>query len=346
MSLRNGLSRALGWGRKVNLPTCSQPIVSQRFLSSDQTSDDFRRTPSSYRTFPNFQVNMKDKPPLVKAPRFVVFANIVLDGQTHNKKSYAAKDPFEEETGQSFMDVYEGTVMAASAVTEALSQENPDEGNVTSMMTEEMAERLTPWLGLAPDDHINSRDLISMPARDILLSYLDNMSKNGQGEYTALLVTYSFPAYGFMVRKLQENRARVEEFQAGSQERVKGLSMSEAREVTADIRKEANEFGKTLFRADPWFAYHPVVVSNFHFVRRDGTWLLDGISMADTKGVLNKFSHFKWKGRMSMALKMRWIDGVFIKSLRFDYITDLMIGCSIFAALTMPFFDPNLITNI
>ena len=65
---------------------------------------------------------MKDKPPLVKAPRFVVFANIVLDGQTHNKKSYASKDPFEEETGQSFMDVYEGTVMAASAVTEALSQ--------------------------------------------------------------------------------------------------------------------------------------------------------------------------------------------------------------------------------
>ena len=42
----------------------------------------------------------------------------------------------------------------------------------------------------------------------------------------------------------QENRARVEEFQAGSRERVKGLSMSEAREVTADIRKEANEFGK------------------------------------------------------------------------------------------------------
>ena len=82
-------------------------------------------------------------------------------------------------------------------------QENPDEGNVTSMMTEEMAERLTPWLGLAPDDHTNGRDLISMPARDILLSYLDNMSKNGQGEYTALLVTYSFPAYGFMVRKLQ-----------------------------------------------------------------------------------------------------------------------------------------------
>ena len=65
---------------------------------------------------------MKDKPPLVKAPRFVVFANIVLDGQTHNKKSYAAKEPFEVETGQSFMDVYEGTVMAASAVTEALSQ--------------------------------------------------------------------------------------------------------------------------------------------------------------------------------------------------------------------------------
>ena len=84
-----------------------------------------------------------------------------------------------------------------------VDQENPDEGNVTSMMTEEMAERLTPWLGLAPDDHINGRDLISMPARDILLSYLDNMSKNGQGEYTALLVTYSFPAYGFMVRKLQ-----------------------------------------------------------------------------------------------------------------------------------------------
>ena len=82
-------------------------------------------------------------------------------------------------------------------------QENPDEDNVTSMMTEEMAERLTPWLGLAPDDHSNSRDLISMPARDILLSYLDNMSKNVQGEYTALLVTYSFPAYGFMVRKLQ-----------------------------------------------------------------------------------------------------------------------------------------------
>ena len=105
-------------------------------------------------------------------------------------------------------------------------------------------------------------------------------------------------------------------------------------------------FAQTLFRADPWFAYHPVVVSNFHFVRRDGTWLLDGISMADTKGVLNKFSHFKWKGRMSMALKMRWIDGVFIKSLRFDCVTDLMIACSIFAALTMPFFDPNLITNI
>ena len=84
-----------------------------------------------------------------------------------------------------------------------VDQENPDEGNVTSMMTEEMAERLTPWLGLAPDDHTNSRDLISMPARDILLSYLDNMSKNDQGEYTALLVTYSFPAYGFMVRKLQ-----------------------------------------------------------------------------------------------------------------------------------------------
>ena len=42
----------------------------------------------------------------------------------------------------------------------------------------------------------------------------------------------------------QENRARVEEFQAGSRERVKGLSMSEAREVTADIRREANEFGK------------------------------------------------------------------------------------------------------
>merc|ERR1712226_1730494 len=143
------------------------------------------------------------------------------------------------------------------------------------------------------------------------------MSKNGQGEYSALLVTYSFPAYGFMVRKLQENRARVEEFQAGSQERVKGLIMSEARDVTADIRKEAREFGKTLFRADPWLAYHPVVVS-----------------------------HFKWKGRMSMALKMRWIDGVFIKSLRFDYATDLMIGCSIFAALMSPFFDPNLITNI
>ena len=84
-----------------------------------------------------------------------------------------------------------------------LEQENHDEHNVTSMMTEEMAERLTPWLGLAPDDHINNRDLISMPARDILLSYLDNVSKNGQGEYTALLVTYSFPAYGFMVRKLQ-----------------------------------------------------------------------------------------------------------------------------------------------
>ena len=88
--------------------------------------------------------------------------------------------------------------MAASALTEAIARGQ----SMADFVTPQLAQQLT---ALANTDEVSKNpDLISMPEEDILAAWVDHISRDAAtGEYTALLVTYSFPGFGFIQRRLK-----------------------------------------------------------------------------------------------------------------------------------------------
>jgi len=160
-------------------------------------SDDYRKVPQSKRQFPRLEFNNK---PLVKSPNMIVFSEIVISGKTHTKE---VNPQYSKDTGRPSLQVYEGARMAASALTEAIARGQ----SMADFVTPQLAQQLT---ALASTDEVSKNpDLISMPEEDILAAWVDHISRDAAtGEYTALLVTYSFPGFGFIQRRLKDNVAR------------------------------------------------------------------------------------------------------------------------------------------
>jgi len=295
MSLPPLFSRSL---YKAGLSKCLRRFhVSAMRTTGDANPDDFRRVPQSHRQFPNFSLPHRSDRPIVTTPKPITFAEVVLYGKTHTTEVHPG---YSKMTGQPSLEVYEGAKMAASVVTEALAQGDAD--TLAEVATPEAVAGLSTLWDMEGVD--KNSDLISMPGQDVLVSWIDNISQNDRGEFTALLVTYSFPAYGHMIKGLKNNKAREKEFESAIKDKVQQVNHKNKEEVNLvgeEIAKNVTEFKKTQFQPGGFFKYHPVVLSNFHFVKKNDEWLLDAVRMTDAKEVINPFSYFKWRGRTSLS---------------------------------------------
>jgi len=287
--------------------------------------DELRRTPVTNRSFPSFSTGEEKSSDVIKRPSPIVFLDILFAGQTHSGNMHRG---YLETTGQSTLTVYEGAKMAASVVTKAVAEADQDVLN--EVMTPEAASRMSNILNVY-EPIKRDNDLIAIPEEDILLSWLHNLSEDRQLDaYRTVLVTISFPGFGFLSRKNEENIQRQEEWKELAQETLR----THGREATNDLLKSHADVAKGNVDLSPFFAYHPLVVSNFHLIRskdEEGSWLIDKISMFNAKEVMHPFAHFRWKGRMGIALKSK---GKFMSILRLDYVTDLLVLCLFLATLT------------
>jgi len=245
-----------------------------------------------------------------------VFADILFSAKTHSGEIHPG---YLKATGQSSLAVYEGAKLAASVVTKAIAE--ADQAVLNEVMTPEAAAGMANILECY-DPVKRENDLIPMPTEDILLSWIHQISLDKQQDlYKAVLVTISFPAFGFMNKKVRENHQRQDEWMKATKETMQAGNASASMD---DLMKANKDLAETMFDPNPFFVYHPLVVSNFHLVRStadDASWLIDRVSMNAAKDVMNPVGYFKWKGRMAFALKR----GQIMPVLRFDYFTDLLI---------------------
>lgn len=279
--------------------------------------DDFKRVPQSPRQFPNFSLPQSN-PQTVTSPKLIHFYSVILEGKTHLK--IVDISGYTKMTGEPSLPVYEGAQMAATVVTEALARGDAD--TLSEVATPEAASQLS---SLWEMEGVGANsDLISMPQEDILASWLDNISQNDRGEHTALLVTYSFPGYGRMVQGLKENKAREVDFESALRDKMKETNPKDKEQhriMGEEIAKNVLDFKKSQYDPKPYFKHNPVVLSNFHFVKRNDEWLLNGVAMTDAKQAINPVSHFRWKGRIAMSFRL----GKFMSALQLDYATDLIL---------------------
>jgi len=292
--------------------------------------DDFKRVPQSPRQFPNFSLP-PSKP--VTAPKPIHVYHVVSEGKTHSKTEDIAG--YTTKTGEPSLPVYEGARMAASVVTQALAQGEAE--TLTEIATPEAVAQLSNLWSMDGVDR--NSDLISMPQEDILTSWIDSISQNDRGEHTALLVTYSFPGYGRMVQGLKDNKAREVEFESALRDKMQQTNTKDREQVKSvgeEISKSVLDFKKSQYDPYPFYRNNPVVLSNFHFVKRNDEWLIDGVSMTDAKQVINPFSHFRWRGRIATSFRL----GTFMSALRLDWATDVVIIVGILILILPPYSNP------
>jgi len=300
-----------------------------------EDADSLRRKPTQSRSFPSFSINgSKDVKDLVRRPKPIVVLDIFLSGTAHTMElnpRYAAVAG----SGSS-LEVYEGAKLAASMVSKAIAE--ADKEVLQGVMTPQAAAAANRTLAANPNLQGTDSDLVSMPKEDVLLSWIHTLDVSPSGECRALLVTISFPAFGFMTRKIQENKLKRRVFLEESEKKFQGARLSTVRQThDMDQFKEdwAKAWEETVFDPNPYFRYNPLVVSNFELVRKtvgddggEGQWLVDGVSMGDARDVrMSALAMFKWKGRMSFALRY----GNMMQMIRLDYVTDFLIVCGFLA---------------
>ena len=281
-----------------------------------ESEDDFKRVPQAPRRFPTFFT--PEKPELIVKPNLLVLFNTLLEGKPHVKEVY---ENYVQNTDQSTKDLYQGAVFAASVATKAISEQ--DHAVLSNILTPEAAEYLTHVM--ANYEEIKSdADLISIPEEDILMSWIHDVKEGSDGKFRAVLVAISFPSFGMMTRKISDNKSLQTSF---TKSVVVPPDLDKA-QVKEHVQKQIMALHESLFDCKPFFNFNPLVVSNFHLVRQDDTWLIEKIYMAHAKDFMTPYGHFKWKGRISFAVR-RGTTSSFMPIYRMDIATDIL-GVSTF----------------
>ena len=87
---------------------------------------------------------------------------------------------------------------------------------------------------------------------------------------------------------MQDNKAREVEFESALRDKMQQTNTKDREQVKSvgeEISKNVLDFKKSQYDPYPFYRNHPVVLSNFHFVKRNDEWLIDGVSMTDAKQV-------------------------------------------------------------
>ena len=229
---------------------------------------------------------------------------------------------------QSPAQLLDGSLMAIESMTEMLERDcsskmTSDDADIKDMLTPDCYSRLAKCY----PDMLNKREqlyLINTPKEDVFFSWIHELRGGMDGTLSMKVCTLSFPNYGFMLRKLQENIDREKAFK---EEMLRRAMVSKLQKE--DIQKDLKDFEQTMYDPRKHIDSHEIGVSNFSFIRGPGKedpWVISEISMKTASEAFSKLAAFRWRGRLLLSLRGWNIQTI----LRFDYFSDYMIILTLF----------------
>lgn len=298
----------------------------------------------------------------MSSPSFPVIADITFRGGPNVTDRAASAC---RKIGEDPKELLQGALLALESVTseaptdpaevsdhQAATDSEDDDGGLTEKCRLEVAKLFSK----APDQRP-----IFTPREDVFLAWIHSVNRSGVNQEKKIgadgtavevvdmhVAVLSFPQYGFMRRKVQENLERQQAFKDELQRKLALKSTSA--EDKQDIMNRVKEFEASLYDPRPHLKVHDVAVTNVWFQRRSKgpgpghggpsssssssgeqhqqqeEWLISNLSFKPGREAMGVIGNFRWRGRVALSLRgMK-----FINVLRADYITDYLFLSGLF----------------